>query len=187
VTLEAHPQTGNLLVASPTLLDRNFSRTVVLLCAHDQEGSMGLVLNRPMSMTFADILVGVSPEASEKVLWGGPVEPERLLLLQRGGLEGPLPEIAEGVHFAREEDFMHDLMHAPKEHGREYRMFAGYAGWGEGQLQQEMDQCSWLITSAPAHAFVFDTSPDGMWAAAIRSLGPEYAHLVTMPLDPRVN
>ena len=185
MTFDSKPKTGSLLVASPTLLDLNFSRTVVLLCAHDAEGTMGLVLNRPSSFALSDVLVGVPPSASEKVFWGGPVDQNRFIVLQRSAdttLE--TTSIAEDIQFGREEDFLHDLMEG---HPRsQYRMFAGYAGWGEGQLQEELDQCGWLIAPTVA-SLVFDTPPDKMWATAIQSLGPEYAHLASMPLDPRVN
>lgn len=187
MTLDDHPQAGNILVSSPTLLDRNFSRTVVLLCAHDQEGTMGLVLNRPSRYSLSDVLVGVPRTASEKVFWGGPVEQDRFLLLQRSSEESPLGSITEGIQFGNEEEFMRDLMHDSSGTIQQYRVFAGYAGWGEGQLQSEMDQCSWLIAPATARDLIFDTSPEAMWSAAIRSLGPEYAHLASMPMDPRVN
>jgi putative transcriptional regulator len=187
VTLDAQPRSGDILVASPTLLDRNFSRTVVLLCAHDLEGSMGLVLNRPSRFSLSDVLVGVPRSASEKVFWGGPVQEDRFLLLQRSPDESTLADITQGIQFGSEEDFMRDLMDDSHSTIQQYRVFAGYAGWGEEQLQVEMDQCSWLIAPTSAADLVFDTAADEMWSAAIRSLGPEYAHLASMPLDPRVN
>jgi putative transcriptional regulator len=187
VTLDSNPKTGSLLVASPTLLDRHFSRTVVLVCAHSIEGSMGLVLNRPSSFALSDVLVGVPPAASEKVFWGGPVEQNRFIVLQRSAEANlPGPPIAKGIQFGREEDFMHDLLQGAPGAFIQYRMFAGYAGWGEDQLQMEMDQCSWLIAPTDV-SLVFDTPADSMWAVAIQSLGPEFAHLASMPMDPRVN
>ena len=187
MTLDSNPQTGSLLVASPTLLDINFSRTVVLVCSHDADGSMGLVLNRPSSFSLSDVLVGVPPSASEKVFWGGPVDENHFIVLQRSSdPELSSPRIATDIQFGREEDFLRDLMKGHSGGLIQYRMFAGYAGWGEGQLQAELDQCGWLIAPTLA-SVVFDTAPEKMWAKAIQSLGPEFAHLATMPLDPRVN
>jgi putative transcriptional regulator len=148
---------------------------------------MGLILNRPSRFSLSDVLVGVPRSASEKVFWGGPVEEDRFMLLQRIPGESALGGITEGIQFGNEEEFMRDLMDDTHSAVQQYRVFAGYAGWGDGQLQMEMDQCGWLIAPTPAQALIFDTAPEGMWSAAIRSLGPEYAHLASMPLDPRVN
>jgi len=187
VTLESTPQTGSLLIASPTLLDLNFSRTVVLVCAHDSEGTMGLVLNRPSRYALSDVLVGMPASASEKVFWGGPVDQNRFIVLQRSSdPELPGGSIADGIQFGQEQDFLHHLMEGHPESSIQYRMFAGYAGWGEGQLQTELDQCGWLIAPADVK-LVFDTPAEKLWSRAIQSLGPEFAHLASMPLDPRVN
>lgn len=190
MNLETRPRTGTLLIANPTLLDRNFSRTVVLLCAHASEGSMGLILNRPSAVTLAEVLVGVPASARDNVHWGGPVEPDRFILLQRLSPEDPgqmASRITTDVGFGDEEEFMRDLTRESPRALARYRLFAGYAGWGEGQLQGEMDECSWLVASIPVGRFVFETTADAMWSTAIAGLGPEYAHLVNLPLDPRVN
>lgn len=185
--LESIPKRGCLLISSPTLQDSNFSRTVVLLCAHDAQGSMGLVLNRPTNFSLSEALVGVSHPTTEKLFWGGPVQEDRVTILQRT-TQGTTSQhrIAADIEFGDEQDFLRETEGSSLTTSKRFRMFAGYAGWGEGQLQEELDQCGWLIAPAAAE-LVFDTAPKTIWSAALHRLGPEFAHLASMPRDPRVN
>jgi putative transcriptional regulator len=190
VKLDSLPTRGCLLISSPTLQDSNFSRTVILLCAHDTQGSMGLVLNRPTSFSLSEALMGVPRTATEKLFWGGPVQEDQVTILQRTVPDTASKQpISEGIEFGDEQDFLREVGDEGDENdpnSKRFRMFAGYSGWGEGQLQQELDQCGWLIAPA-APSLVFETAPEAIWSAAIHSLGPEFAHLASMPRDPRVN
>ncbi len=180
---------GTLLIASPTLRDQNFVRTVVLLCEHSEKGSMGLVVNRPSETRVADALRGVTtlPPPEEILFSGGPVQAEILLVLHKveRAINGAQP-VADGMALGGDMQVLVDLLAAKRSPEDRVRVYAGYAGWGAGQLAMEMATGSWFTRPATAH-FVFDVEPTAMWAEAVRSLGSEYAHLITMPPDPRVN
>lgn len=180
---------GTLLIASPTLRDPNFARTVVLICEHADAGSMGLVINRPTGTSVAAVLGEVAklPPPTEILYRGGPVQPDILLVLHRldAAIPGAQP-IAAGIALGGDMQVLVQALageHGPDER---VRVYAGYAGWGEGQLAAEMATGSWFTCPATAR-IVFDLDPEETWSTAIRNLGPEYEHLVTMPLDPRVN
>ena len=175
---------GQLLIAGPSLWDPNFRRTVVLIGHHDDEGAVGVVLNRPLEATVAEAVPPLSPivPPGESLFAGGPVQPEAAVVLadfeepERAGIIA-----LESIGFLPEDT-------GPDEIGglRRARVFAGYAGWGAGQLEAEMEEDSWH--SAPAFpGDVFTDDPDGLWAAVVERLGPAFRLLRTMPIDPQMN
>ena len=172
---------GCLLVASPELLDPNFSRTVVFVIGHDADGTFGLVLNRPVEATLEDVLESPGEGAGRiAVLRGGPVQPEMLQFLSRGA--GPGRPLVEDVGVGGELDAL--LAHARD--GGVVRAYAGYAGWGAGQLERETEEGSWIV--APARAeHVFDVPADRLWVAVLRELGGRYAWLALEEGEPGEN
>lgn len=170
-----------LLLSMPQLLDPNFSRTVVLLCKHGGEGAFGLVINRPL-VTTGTVVVQLDPPVStdrELSLWiGGPVEPERSWILLRSGAEDPEAALAtpigEGLYLSTSPHLLRKLL-TPQPPANA-RLVVGYAGWGPGQLEQELAESSWLLSDVDAD-LVFNTPPDKMWEQAIRRLGADPATL----------
>lgn len=175
---------GSFLIASPTLRDPNFSRTVVLLCEHGDTGSMGVVINRQSDVLLCDAIQGLEHAPSACLFVGGPVQPNAVLVLHH---EVEVPEarpVADGMALGGDEAELLNLLRsalAPRA-----RVYSGYAGWGAGQLDAELTEGSWIPTVARA-TLVFDLAPDEVWASAVHSLGPKFAYLVDLPLDPRVN
>jgi putative transcriptional regulator len=176
---------GQLLIAGPTLVDPNFSRTVVLVLEHSDEGAMGLVLNRPVDATVEEAapeLDGVV-NGDEPIFQGGPVQPSGVIVLAEFadpedaamlvvGHVGPLAASA-------------DLEAVQVVDGRA-RAFAGHAGWGAGQLEDELEREDWFVEPALVDdAFVAD--PEVLWAAVLERKGGRYALVARMPEDPRVN
>jgi putative transcriptional regulator len=160
---------GCLLVASPGLLDPNFARTVVLVIAHDAEGSFGLVLNRPLDHTLGDVLPDVDPAATGvPVLQGGPVQKQALQFMSRHEDTGRkvLPGLSVGAA-------LEDLLAAsPGADG--IQAYLGYSGWGQGQLETETAEGSWIVAPArPEH--VFEVPAARLWASVLRELGGRYA------------
>jgi putative transcriptional regulator len=183
------PGPGTLLVASPVLRDPNFVRTVVLLCEHGEGGSWGLVLNRRTALTFGELLDDLPFPASTQgpVFWGGPVEPSRMQVLHR--LRRELPEEVEilpSLHLGVDADRFRTLAGETLLPGEALHAYVGHAGWGPRQLESELETGSWILCSAE-DAVVFDVPPEEMWEHVLSSLGPSYARLVEVPLDPRVN
>jgi len=175
---------GHLLVASPGLLDPNFRRAVVLVTEHTEEGAAGLVLNRPSPVDVAAAVPQLEPvvEDGESVWVGGPVQPEAVLVLGEfldpDDAAVPLFDSLGFPSLADPEDI------APATTRR--RVFAGYAGWGAGQLEAEVADEDWILEPAlPDDAFTDD--PEELWRDVLRRKGGVYELVARMPEDPRVN
>src|SRR3982074_2389919 len=175
---------GSLLLAAGGLFAPTFRRTVVLIAEHGEEGALGLVLNRPAKIRVQDaapVLSGlVEPEAPLFV--GGPVQPEAVLVLA----EFPAPVRADRpvggtVGFADP-----DLDPALVQGIVRARVFAGYSGWGPGQLEGEMGESAWIVEPAlPGDGLT--SEPEPLWMAVLRRKGGEYRMLSLMPDDPSSN
>lgn len=171
----------SLLLSMPQLADPNFSRTVVLLCKHSEDGAFGLVVNRPL-VTTGRVVVNldppVSPEHDLQVWVGGPVEPQRSWILVGAepddGTTGV--RIADALYLSTSPDLLRRLLE-PSPPPRA-RLVVGYSGWGPGQLEAELQASAWLISEVDRD-LIFNTSPERMWEAAIRRLGADPAALQT--------
>jgi putative transcriptional regulator len=152
---------GQLLLASPALMDPNFARTVILIVRHtDEEGALGLVLNRPMEMTIESVWKQVGEEAECSVdgplFKGGPCEGPVMVL--HGQSDEAQEQVLPDVFFSAAKDQIERLVAAGAE---PIRVFVGYAGWTDGQLEREMGEGAWLPLPASAERVFAD--PDGMW------------------------
>jgi putative transcriptional regulator len=176
---------GQLLVASPALVDPNFHRTVVLVLEHGEEGALGVVLNRPSSAEVAEAapaLAGLVDEDA-RVHVGGPVEPSAVLVLTE--LAGPTEAavvVFDGVGLLAGEGDPNDWAAV----AGQARVFAGYAGWAPGQLETELAEEAWIVEAAEA-GDVFAAAPEELWADVLRRKGGQFALLARMPPDPSVN
>lgn len=183
------PSTGSLLLAAPALADPNFRRTVILLCAHNEEGTFGLVLNRRLPLQLGDVLEEpVVAGAMDRPLYqGGPVQIETLHFVhaEPDAVPDAVP-LVEGVGWGGSfEDAMEQLAGGAIPSGA-VRFFLGYAGWGPDQLAEEIEEGSWIVSEASAE-LVFDERGDDLWRHLIRALGGEFALLANYPDDPRMN
>lgn len=178
--------TGTLLVATPILEDPNFRRTVILLCEHGEEGSFGLVLNRPLALRPGEVFESLSA-VPHPIAYGGPVQPETLHFLHRLG--DRMPESAEvvgDVRWGGDFERLQALLESNPGLAGRLRFFMGYSGWGEGQLDSEVDEGAWI--KAPGRmATVFPDDAEAMWRDVLLGLGGEYALLANYPADPRLN
>lgn len=170
--------TGKVLIAMPGMADPRFQRSVVLVCAHSDEGAMGLVLNKPLpDVDFGDLLdqLGIETDGEARrieVRFGGPVEPGRGFVLHNVPEHGDDPEgrmrISGGLAMTSTRDILEDLAHGA---GPASAVLAlGYAGWGPGQLEAEMLQNGWL-TGEGADDLIFDSGHDDKWGRALRAQG----------------
>jgi putative transcriptional regulator len=176
---------GQLLVAGPALTDPNFRRTVVLLGEHGDEGAMGLVLNRVSTVTVDEAVPPVAALAGPQRLVhiGGPVQPQAVVVLA----DFVEPEHA-GALVLDTIGFLPGDVGEESELGalRDVRVFAGYAGWGPGQLEEELEEQSWVVLPARA-SDVFTEAPDDLWATVLRRQGGALAMLALLPDDPHAN
>jgi putative transcriptional regulator len=176
---------GQLLIASPALQDPNFARTVVLVTEHTTDGAMGFVLNRPTPIAVGDALPHLGDVAGEGacVHVGGPVQPDSAMALAELEDAGEAAAIAFGdVGFLRPDADPSELVDGV----RRLRVFAGYSGWGAGQLELELEEDAWIIEPAEPDD-VFTPVPDELWSAVLRRKGGPYELVARMPLDPSVN
>jgi putative transcriptional regulator len=184
---------GRLLVATPMLADPNFRRTVVLVVEHEpSEGTLGVVLNRPTEVSVGQVLEPWTDLASgpSVVFTGGPVAPTSALALARANGDGdPLGWRALDGGPGMSRIGLVDLEAPPQVLAAEIaslRVFAGYAGWGSGQLESEIDEGAWyVLPGEPADPFIGD--PQHLWQTVLRRQGGELAMVATFPDDPRLN
>ena len=176
---------GQLLIAQPTLLDPNFHRTVVLICSHDEEGALGVVLNQPADRTVAEL----APELAELVaddeplFVGGPVAPEQVVILAewRDPADAGLL-VDHTLGFVGGDTGMPELVELTSR----ARVFAGHAGWGPGQLEAELEQDSWF-TEPFLHGDVFTGDPESLWSNVLRRKGGSFQLVARMPENPSLN
>jgi len=176
---------GCLLVATPALFDPNFRRTVVLVGEHGDEGSMGLILNRPADVTVGEAVPPLAAVvgADSRVYVGGPVQPEAVLVLAEFDDASAASSLVVGdVGFASSDDDLEALAGAV----RRARLFAGYSGWGPGQLESELDEESWLVEPAEGVDLFPDPGVD-LFGSVLRSKGGTFRVLALMPEDPSTN
>jgi putative transcriptional regulator len=176
---------GNLLIASPSLLDPNFKRSVVLVAEHGDEGAMGVVLNRESELEVEDAAPSLADlvEPGARVHSGGPVQPTAVVIMAEFEDPGAAATIVvDDVGFvAAEADF-----DALTEAVRRVRVFAGLSGWGPGQLESELDRDDWIVEPAVGDD-VFHEDPDGLWGTVLERKGGQFALVARMPDDPSLN
>ncbi len=169
-----------LLVAMPQLRDPNFDKSVVLLCEHQDEGAMGLVINRNTD-TLASEIVDFDPPIQQdsglEVCIGGPVDPERGWLLLTED-DGDAVEVAPGLYLSASRDLLCDVVSGKKP--CRCRFMVGYAGWGPKQLDRELADSAWL-TVPVSHRLLFDVDTGDVWELAIRQLGIDPSALAMGP------
>jgi len=180
------PTKGMLLVATPPLVDPNFDRTVVLVLEHGESGAIGLVLNRPSETPVAAALPGWEDLAAEPawVFAGGPVSTDSAIALgsarhaDAGGGWEPLVGYVGTIDLHRDpDDVVHDIAAV--------RIFAGYSGWGPGQLEDELSANAWLVVPAWPQDALGD--PDDLWRRVLLRQGGRVAWLANAPFDPSMN
>lgn len=178
---------GHLLLDGGDLAGSFFSRTVILVCTHDSEGAFGLVLNRPSGKDAGDLMVADLPESIEQspVFIGGPVQTGALSYLHTDAF---LPEasILPNLELGHSLEELVDLGDSFST-ARKIRLFAGYAGWASGQLDNELRAKAWLTHQATLD-LVFETDPEKLWKMILRRKDHwRYQALSEMPEDPSMN
>ena len=171
-----------LLLSMPQMQDPNFARTVVLLCDYLPEGAFGLVINRPTELAASEMVKLDPPAAPRNALplfIGGPVQPERgWILVGEPPVEPDFRTVVDGLYLSTSPQLLRRVLEthpAPRA-----RVVAGYAGWGPGQLDEELAQSAWLMADVEVD-LVFDVDASVMWETAIRRLGADPSLLQTSP------
>ncbi len=178
---------GQLLLATPKLIDPNFARTVILLLDHDGDGALGVVINRPSELPLRAVLPSWSDvvTAPSLLFSGGPVAPDSALAVAVSIGDGPelgYKRLSNDYGLvdldAEPGTILPDLMGL--------RVFSGYAGWGDGQLEEEILEGSWYVVNAMP-GDLLHPEPEGLWRSVLRRQPGELAYVATFPDDPNMN
>lgn len=173
--------TNHFLIAMPALADPNFSRTVTYVCAHNEEGAMGIVINRPLDLSLGEVLGHMDMDSADaearsmRVLQGGPVQRERGFVIHRPvGHWDAVLEVGDDIGVATSRDILAAIARGE---GPERALVAlGYAGWGAGQLEREVAENAWL--SGPADtSIIFDMPYEARWEGAAHLVGVDFGRL----------
>jgi putative transcriptional regulator len=168
-----------LILAVPQMLDPNFRQTVVLLIEHNEEGAVGVVLNRESDVKLKDLCfdhhIPFVGDTRKRVRVGGPVQPERGIILFGAPHSDPESNrILDNLSVSASTNTLGKLCNIENSH---FQCFAGYAGWGAGQLEQELEEGAWILGDAAAD-LILDCPTDAMWDRALNRLGIDPAALV---------
>lgn len=177
---------GAILIADPFLKDPNFLRTTVFVCDYNPQGCVGFVINRKEEAVVGDLVEGLE-DCNFPVYYGGPVELNTLHFLHccpeliTGGIE-----VTKGIFWGGNFEELKILLQNKWIRENQLRFFMGYSGWSEGQLQEELNEKSWLTTNGNP-SLVFHDNTTLIWKEAIKQLGGEYLQLINYPIDPQLN
>jgi putative transcriptional regulator len=175
---------GQLLISSGGLFDPNFRHTVVLIGEHNAEGAIGVILNRALDVTVDQAVPGLGDlvPPTTPLFEGGPVRPRSPVLL----VELERPDMADLLVFGAVGFLTGEVSAEVRPYVRRARVFAGYSGWGPGQLEAEMATDSWILDPAREED-VFTDDPVLLWSKVLQRKGPQYHRLARMPFDPTMN
>lgn len=179
-------ENGICLVAEPFLSDENFFRTVIFLTAHDEEGSVGFVINKPTQEKIGHLLKNF-PRPELPVFEGGPVESNTLYVIHRwGGLIPDSIAIGQGLFWGGSFDFILQKISAPDFNPSEIAFFRGYAGWGPGQLAAELSEGAWRLIHQAGH-LVFPPGKTNLWQILFKHQAEPEQKNIVYPIHPSLN
>lgn len=180
------PAKGKLLVAEPFLGDPSFDRTVILIAEHNDEGTVGFVLNRPMGLSMSQVLKDF-PEFNAPVFNGGPVQKENLYFVHsRGDLLPTSINLTDDLFWGGDIERIKMLISTGLLDENEIRFFLGYSGWGKHQLESEIEEQSWIVITQKA-IDLFKHSDSNPWREILSNLGGDYRLWANSPADPLFN
>lgn len=180
------PKQGSLLLSEPFMLDPNFERSVVLLCEHNEDGTVGMILNHRSQLLLSDVM---DVEVIDFPLYiGGPVQNNAVFFLHRAIDKIPdSTHIYEDIYWGGDFDLAIMMINEGYLSTDEIKFFLGYSGWTAGQLGDEINQNSWAVHNKFSTELTFITDGEDLWKQALISLGPKYAHVANFPKSPNLN
>jgi putative transcriptional regulator len=182
---EINLKQGIMLVSAPHLQDF-FKRSVIFITEHNDNGSVGFVLNKPTKFSITDIIEDF-PVFHSKVSIGGPVQADLVNIIHRAGdtLTGGI-EVCDGIYWGCDFDILKLLAEEKKISPDDILFFVGYSGWSPGQLESEIISNSWIVTNS-AQQYIFSKEPGKIWNKILKDMGGEYAIISMFPENPSVN
>jgi putative transcriptional regulator len=180
------PAPGILLIADPFLKDPNFMRTVIFLCEHKAEGSFGFVVNKQFEQTLDELMDGFDGYQIP-VFYGGPVQMDTIHFIHQ--YPDKIPggqQVMNGIYWGGDFNMLTDMVKKGELDFSKVRFFIGYSGWGDGQLNNELKEKSWLTVQA-TQPLVFHDDPNEIWKDSLTHLGGGYEMMINFPIDPQLN
>lgn len=170
---------GKLLIAEPFMVDPYFNRAVIILCEHNQEGSIGFIINKELDIKVNDLIADI-PGMDSPVFYGGPVQTDTIHFLHNvGTLLDDSVHICGSIYWGGSFEKLKFLIDRQLIHAGNIRFFVGYSGWSEGQLEDEMKFGSWVLASADAN-YIFKEQPGEVWRKVLKNKGGNYEVIATM-------
>ncbi|WP_111611034.1 YqgE/AlgH family protein [Algoriphagus yeomjeoni] len=184
---QRNPKAGDLLISEPFLQDENFVRSVVLLCEHSEEGSFGLIINKPSILKLGELVEALG-FLDKEVFVGGPVEQNTLHFIYVGekALDGSI-SLGENIWWGGDYDSLVEKLKLGLFDPESVRFFLGYSGWGSDQLDDELSEETWIICRENLDEKTFDFTPEELWKNLLKNMGGEFKVIANYPLDPRLN
>ncbi|MGC4021188.1 MAG: YqgE/AlgH family protein [Cyclobacteriaceae bacterium] len=180
------PEAGRVLISEPYLPDPNFEQTIILLCEHNADGTIGFVLNKP-SLSRLNELISELPTCDNLVGVGGPVQQDTLHYIHRcEDIEGAI-QIHDGIYWGGNFEDVIEKINTNRLSPDDIKFFLGYSGWSLGQLEGELEQNSWIVSGRLSQELIFDTAPEQMWKKTLREMGGRFSMYANYPVDPTMN
>lgn len=181
------PKKGKLLIAEPTLTgDVSFNRSVVLLAEHNEEGSVGFILNKPLDYDISDLIAEI--HVPFQVFNGGPVEQDNLYFIHKvPHLITNSVEISDGIYWGGDFETTIALINQRTITNKDIRFFLGYSGWASLQLDQELTSKSWIVVTNQYESDIIEKSTQAFWREKMMELGGDYLLWSNAPENPSLN
>ena len=181
------PKKGDLIISEPYLPDPNFERTVILICEHDENGSIGFVLNKMAHVKLNDAMDDVG-DFNAELFVGGPVQQDTLHFIHRSEkFVSKQNKVVDDVFWGGNYDELLTLINTKAIDPSDIRFFMGYSGWSPGQLMEEMKFKSWIVLRNVVSTMIFDWNNKDLWKECLKSMGGKYKLISNYPKDPRLN
>jgi putative transcriptional regulator len=177
---------GKFLLSDPFLEDEAFSRSLLLMIEHNEEGSFGLIVNKKMPYKVDEVLNGFL-KIDNNLYFGGPVDTDRLFFIHKTAELKDAEPIAEGLYWNGDINELKDMLEIEYIKPEEIRFFLGYSGWGAGQLDEEMEENSWIVSNLDTQLLFEDNDDLVLWQKAMIQLGEPYAEMINFPVNPKYN
>ncbi|HCT70362.1 hypothetical protein SDC9_18083 [bioreactor metagenome] len=184
--IKIKPLAGRILISVPFLQDFYFRKSVVLLADHSEEGSFGIIINKPVEVKLSDVAVDFAG-FDAPVYLGGPVKTDSLFFIHtRPDIIDDGVKILEGLYWGGNIETVKTLIREKRLNREDIRFFVGYAGWMANQLDQELEENSWVVSMTDLNQII-KTNPVDLWNQTLKKLGREYKLWVNYPPDPMMN
>lgn len=180
------PTTGKVLISEPFLLDYYFKRAVVLLADHSEEGTFGVIMNKPLSVKLNEV-VSDFPDFEGQIYLGGPVQDDSLFFVHTLGdrIEGSI-KVIDGLYWGGKMEIVKEMISQNLIKSDQIRFYIGYSSWTSNQLEEELVRNSWVVTDEKS-SYLLNTNAEIMWAKSLQKLGGSYAFWPNFPNDPAQN